>query len=196
MFTIGEAKIEDNIAQERFACDLQQCQGACCTLPGGRGAPLEDAETEELTRVFPVVKKYLSEKHLRIAEQYGVYEGYPGSYATTCVTEKDCVFVFYDNGVARCSIEKAYNKGEIRWRKPLSCHLFPIRISTFRGERLRYERIAECKPAVERGKKENVPLYEFLKTALIRRFGEEWYNSFAAECRRIDGIADGNNGHE
>jgi hypothetical protein len=185
MFTIGEAIIEDNIARERFACDLHKCKGACCTLPGYRGAPLEDAELEELERIFPIVRKYLSERHLQWAEQFGVFEGHPGSFATTCVDEKDCVFVFYEDGIAKCSIEKAYNNLEIRWRKPMSCHLFPIRISSFNGERLRYEKISECKPAVARGRTENIPLYEFLKNPLIRRFGEDWYNKFRLECQRL-----------
>jgi hypothetical protein len=192
MFKVGEAIIEDDIAHGRFACDLRKCKGACCTLPGYRGAPLEDAELEEITRIFPIVKKYLPERHLQWAEQTGIYEGHPGSFATTCVDEKDCVFVFHEDGIAKCSIEKAYNNLEIRWRKPMSCHLFPIRVSSYIGERLRYEKIAECKPAIARGKDEDIPLYDFLRNALIRRFGEDWYNRFRAECQRLDSTPEEN----
>ncbi|MFI5252774.1 MAG: DUF3109 family protein [Bacteroidota bacterium] len=189
MFIIGAATIEDTIAHERFACDLRSCEGACCTIPGCRGAPLEDSELDEIARVFPVVKKYLSDDHLRAAEKFGVFEGRPGSYATTCINGRDCIFVFYEDGVARCSIEKAYNSGEIRWRKPMSCHLFPIRISSYGEDRLRYEKISECKPALTRGRTEEIPLYDFLKGALVRRFGQKWYDEFRAECIRRESSA-------
>lgn len=187
MFIIGEAVIEESIAHERFACDLGQCKGACCTLPGGRGAPLEDSETEELERVFPHVKKYLSLKHRLVVEELGLFEGSPGTFATTCIEEKDCVFVFYEGGVAKCAIETAHDRGEVAWRKPLSCHLFPIRVSESRGERLRYSKITECNSAVKHGKREGIPLYEFLAAALIRKFGDKWYQDFLVECRRLDG---------
>ncbi len=181
MFIIGEATIEEPVAYERFSCDLEKCKGACCTLSGGRGAPLEDHEVLELKKAFPFAKKYLSEQHLRAIEVNGMSEGYPGNYATSCIDDKDCVFVYYEHGIARCSVEKAYLNGETAWRKPLSCHLFPVRIS---NGTVRYEKISECVPAVRRGKEENVPMYDFLKEPLVRRFGQQWYDTFRAECMR------------
>ncbi|MBI1802880.1 MAG: DUF3109 family protein [Ignavibacteriae bacterium] len=186
MFIIGEAVVEEEIARARFACDLQQCHGACCTLPGGRGAPLDDSELAEIEQAYPVVRKYLSQKHLQAAEQHGLFEGVPGSYATTCIDDRDCMFVYYEQDVARCSLEKAYLNGETAWRKPLSCHLFPIRISSGSVERVRYEKISECAAGRKAGQKHNVPLYEYLKEPLVRKFGEQWYERFREECRQHD----------
>ena len=129
MFIIGEATIEEDIGHERFSCDLNRCKGACCTLPGGRGAPLDDSEVEEIARAYPSAQKYLSPRHMQMIEQSGMIEGGPGNFATACIDDKECVFVFYEDGIARCSFEKAFLNGEISWRKPLSCHLFPVRIS-------------------------------------------------------------------
>lgn len=106
----------------------------------------------------------------------GFYEGEPGDYATTCVDDEDCVFVYHDNGIAKCAIERAYNEGKVSFRKPISCHLYPIRVRSFAGDILRYHEIAECKPAVAKGDSEKIGVIEFLKDALIRRYGEEWYN--------------------
>ena len=188
MFVIGEAIIEEEIAHERFACDLVQCKGACCTLPGGRGAPLEDAELKELETAFPIVQKYLSEKNLQRIARAGFFEGMPGNYATTCVDDRDCVFVYFEDGIARCSLEKAFVNGETEWRKPLSCHLFPIRVSKNSTQLLRYEKISECADAVTKGDADDVPIYEFLKDPLVRKFGEEWYHQFRSACKQRDNI--------
>lgn len=187
MFVIGEALIDEQIARERFACDVVKCKGACCTLSGGRGAPLDDDELVELERAFPVVKKHLSEHHLQTIARHGLYEGIPGNFTTTCVDDKACVFVYYEDGIARCSLEKCHLEGEIGWCKPISCHLFPIRISSGSVKTLRYEKIAECAPAVEHGRNEEIPMYDFLRNALIRKYGETWYEEFRKECRLHDG---------
>ena len=186
MFVIGKATVDERIAHQRFACDLIQCKGACCTLPGGRGAPLDDAEIKELETAFPIVQKYLPERNLQQIARTGLYEGYPGNYATSCVDNRDCVFVYYEEGIARCSIEKAHINGELQWRKPLSCHLFPIRISNNPLPELRYEKISECTPAIAKGNANDIPLYEFLKEPLIRKFGKEWYDTFHSACKERD----------
>src|ERR1041385_3466296 len=102
MFVVGEAVIDEAVAQARFACDLEQCRGACCTLPGGRGAPLIDEECG-------------------VIGLDGLFEGVSGQFSTTCVNDRDCVFVYYEGNVARCSLEKAWLNGESGWRKPVSC---------------------------------------------------------------------------
>ena len=186
MFLVGEARVDEQIASERFACDVERCKGACCTLSGGRGAPLDDDELIELERAFPVIKKHLSQRHLQIIQQYGLYEGTPGNMTTTCVENKACVFVFYDEGIARCSLERAFLNGERSWRKPMSCHLFPVRISRIFSETLRYEMIRECSPARVCGQEKQIPLYDFLEDALVRRFGKEWFERFRKECRHQD----------
>jgi hypothetical protein len=182
MFIIGEAIIEDRLGDEKFACDHGACRGACCTLEGGRGAPLDDREAEEIRASFPAVEHLLSLKSLQTIKQVGLIEGVPGDYATPCVESRECVYVYFDGGVARCSFERAYLAGETHWRKPLSCHLFPIRVRRFGQEFLHYEQIDECAAARRRGSAEDIPLSEFLKEPLIRRFGTAWYETFAAIC--------------
>ncbi len=187
MFVIGEVEIDEQLAHERFSCDVAECKGACCTLHGGRGAPLEDHEVGEIMSASAAALKYLSDSHRTYIEQHGMVEGAPGDRTTVCIDNRDCVFVCYEEGIARCSFEKAYLNGESDWRKPLSCHLFPIRNK--RGERhhLRYEMISECRPGVSRGRRERTPLYKFLEEPLTRAFGTEWYELFRAACDRHNG---------
>jgi hypothetical protein len=179
MLMIGEVLVEEEIASERFSCDLAKCKGACCTIPGGRGAPLADEEKELIERYFPAVRKHLSARNLRVIERKGLTDGFDGNYATTCVDDRDCVFVTWEGDVAKCSFEIAFHDGEIPWRKPLSCHLFPLRYSGGTPGMVRYEPIGACSPARERGRADAVPLHEFLKEAIIRRLGADWYARFA-----------------
>ena len=179
MSTPVTSAIDHEILTAKFACDLDRCKGACCTLPGGRGAPLDDAEVGEILRAFPVIQKYLPARALTVIERDGMVEGQPGSFHTTCIDDRDCVFVFSEGGVARCALEKGFLAGEIEFRKPISCHLFPLRVSPD-GRRIRYERIDECAPAVKRGGSENVSLVAFLQGPLERRFGDSWYAEFRA----------------
>lgn len=175
MFTVGGVHVESNIASANFACDLSACRGACCCVSGIRGAPLEDDETDEIEKAYPGVAKYLSEKHLEAIKRVGLYEGTPGEYTTTCVEDRECVFVTYDGPVAKCTFEKAFLKGEIDWRKPISCHLFPIRMKKSADDILWYDMTRDCVPAIERGIRERVPLTDFLRDALIRRYGDAWH---------------------
>ena len=183
MFTIGEAVVDDEVRQASFCCDLQRCKGACCCIEGGRGAPLEDDEVLEIEKAYPVVKQYLKPESIRTIEDSGLYEGSPGSFATTCIERRECVFVYFEDGIARCSFERAYNEGKIDWRKPISCHLFPIRIRKFGRDFVRYEQIDECGPGRELGTQQEVKLYDFLKEPLTRKYGPAWYNKFLQRCK-------------
>jgi Protein of unknown function (DUF3109) len=175
LFVIDDVAVDGSLVERKFACDLLKCKGACCSLPGGRGAPLLDSEIPEMNAALPEVLPLLSEEKRRAIEKSGFYEGPRGDYATTCIDDEDCVFVYRDNGIAKCAIERAFNDGKTGFRKPISCHLYPIRVNRFGGDVLRYHEIAECKPAVKKGESENVGTIEFLKTALTRLYGEEWY---------------------
>jgi hypothetical protein len=190
MFVIGEVAINEEVAHTQFACDVRECKGSCCTIRGGRGAPLDDAEVREIESAFAAARKYLSEYHRQFIAENGMVEGAPGNRATVCIQQRDCVFVFYEEGVARCALEKAYINGETAWRKPLSCHLFPIRVRHGGGRQLQYEVIPECRPAVASGKREHIPLYKFLEDPLTRAFGPAWYEEFLTECKRRDGVED------
>jgi hypothetical protein len=175
--------IDENIPNARFACDLERCKGACCTMPGQRGAPLLDEEVEEIEKAYPIVMKYLSFRHKDTIEERGLIQGRKGDHTTQVVDRQACVFAIFENGIAKCSFEKAYLNHEISWRKPLSCHLFPIRVAAGAPVRLRFEEIAECRPALERGAREQVLLAEFLRSALTRAYGEVWFEEFSADCQ-------------
>ena len=181
--------IDPKIPRSRFACDLSKCKGACCTMPGQRGAPLLDEEVEEIEKAYPVIKKYLSFRHKDTIEERGLIQGRKGDYTTQVVDRQACVFAYFDGDIAKCAFERAFIEGELTWRKPISCHLFPIRVGQGSPVSLRYEEITECKPAISKGEAENMPLPEFLKVSLSRAFGEAWYDEFVAYCRtQLEGL--------
>ena len=185
MFSVQDITIDSTVIDARFACDLSRCHGACCTMPGPKGAPLQEAETLEIEKAFPVIRKYLNEEHLRTIDERGLVDRSSGDITTTCFDNRACVFVTYENGIAKCAFEKAYWKNEITWRKPLSCHLFPIRVDKGFLDHLRYESIPECSPALTRGGSENIYLSDFLKDALTRLYGQAWYAEFAKACTSL-----------
>jgi hypothetical protein len=181
MFLIDGIALDEDIIEAHFSCDLEKCKGACCTFVGDFGAPVLDEEVGLIEDAMNKITPYLSERSLSIIKSNGFVEGYSGTYTTTCINRKDCVFVYYDEKIAKCAIEKAYFEGKIEFRKPVSCHLFPIRIRDFGGPYLCYENIPECNPAVKKGEIEKVKMYKFLKDALSRSLGEDWYNLLIKE---------------
>lgn len=187
MTVIDEIGVDESIPHTQFACDLQRCKGACCTMPGGLGAPLLESEIQEIEKAFPAIQKYLSEKHLTVLEETGFAEKVYDGFVTPCVDNRACAFVTYDGDVAKCSFEKAYLNGEIQWRKPISCHLFPIRVDRGRWISLRFESIAECEPALKRGSREQIGLVPFLKEPLTRAFGSQWYEELLKSTIRGNG---------
>jgi hypothetical protein len=175
MFIIGEFTVKDEVVETNFACDLHRCKGACCTIEGGRGAPLLDEEIERIGDAIPRALDYVDEIHRSYIMAHGFYEGERGDYTTRCIDDRACVFVFRENGIAKCSLERAFEEGKTSWKKPISCHLFPIRESGGRPGVLRTEYIPECTGGLARGNDEGVRLFEFLEEPLRRRFGDEWY---------------------
>lgn len=182
MMNIDNIEIEESIPRIKFACNASACRGACCTLPGGLGAPLLDAELAEIDAALPIVEPMLPAEHLEVIQKHGRYEGRSGSYTTMCINHCACVFVFYDDGIAKCAFERAYFENKLSWRKPISCQLFPIRVDNGWTQRLRYEQLAECNPAIDNGIDNNIYLNDFLKDALIRAYGERWYQQFKEVC--------------
>lgn len=180
MILIGEAVIEDDVVRSEFCCDLEVCKGACCCIEGGRGAPLEDDEILEAEKAFPAARGYLPVHHLERIEHTGLWQGSPGDYVTPCLGDRECVFVYYDGGIARCSFERAHLEGLTDWRKPLSCHLFPIRIRGWGKDHVRYDQIHECEGGRRRGSREQVLLVDFLKGPLIRTYGVDWYRQLVS----------------
>lgn len=184
MIIIGEALVEDDILTSHFSCDLHRCKGACCTLEGGRGAPLTDDEVDSIQRAYPFAAPYLSSGSLNAIRNNGLVEGTSGNFATSCVDGKECAFAFFEDGTARCSFERAYLEGKTAFRKPVSCHLFPIRVSQRGKENVRYEKIDECAGGRAKGSTEGMPLHQFMQEPLKRRFGASWYDRLAKYSAR------------
>jgi len=176
MFIIDEIEVDEKIASVRFLCDVEACKGACCTSPGGRGAPITEAEKDEITKAYPVIARLLSQEHRQAISLFGLYEGPAHSLATPCLNNAACVFVHYVGGIAKCAFETAYLADDITWRKPLSCHLFPIRIHPS-GKKIYYEFFEECHPALHLGASTGARLQHVLRDPLERAFGPEWTNA-------------------
>jgi hypothetical protein len=183
MFAVDDILISDAVLDAPFTCHLGRCLGGCC-VHGDRGAPLEPDERAELERALPVVARDLRPEALDAIERDGVWvEEKPGEYATTCVEGRECVFVVYEGKVAKCALQRAYHAGRLDFEKPISCHLFPIRVEQVGGaEVLNYEQIDLCTPAVARGKRQGVQLYDFLRAPLTRKYGPAWYDAFRDAC--------------
>lgn len=177
MIEIGRTILSRDIFEQRFVCDLLKCKGACC-VEGDSGAPLTPEEAEIIKNEYHHFKEYLPKEHQEEIQKqgYSVIDE-DNDLVTPLINKKQCAYSFYDNkGILKCGIEKAYNEGKISFRKPVSCHLFPIRITEYkRFDALNYEELDICKPGRDCGKSLKIPLYSFLKEPLIRKYGEEWY---------------------
>lgn len=185
MVQIDDTVISLDIFTEKFLCDLSACKGECC-IEGDAGAPLEQEEAEELERILPLIEHDLSPQAREVIARQGVcYTDEDGDLVTSIVNGKDCVFTCYDDkGCCYCAVEKAYREGKTSFYKPVSCHLYPIRVGDYGPYKaLNYHRWSVCKAARLLGQKENVPVYKFLREPLIRKFGEEWY-------RELENIAE------
>lgn len=181
MFQIGDAIVARDVVEEAFICDLNACRGCCC-VEGESGAPVLDKEVEILKELVPIVWDDLSpEAQAELDANGPVYEDWDGEMVTSIVNGKDCVFTYYDEkGFCKCAIEKAYREGKIDFYKPISCHLYPIRLQQYKDfVAVNYHKWSICKDAVKLGRKEGVKIYQFLKEPLIRAFGEEWYTELS-----------------
>jgi hypothetical protein len=178
MIVIDDTLISEDLLEKKFVCDLNACKGACC-VAGDSGAPLDRAELRVLEDIFDKVKPFMTPKGIRAVEKQGPYViDEDGDYTTTLVSEKaECAFVYFDETkTAKCAIEKAHAAGIIDWKKPLSCHLYPVRITKYRKyDAVNYHSWEVCKPACDCGTKLGVPVYRFLKEPLIRKYGADWY---------------------
>jgi len=177
MLQIEDTIVSLDLIEQCFICDLSACKGRCC-IEGESGAPVEPEEIAELERVLPLVWDDLSPAARRIIEDQGVvYLDEDGEFVTSIVDGEDCVFTCYDeNGYCKCAIEKAFHEGKTSFYKPISCHLYPVRIADYKNFRaVNYHRWSVCECARQLGENQGVPLYQFLKEPLIRKFGEDWY---------------------
>mgnify|MGYP000116568421 CR=1 FL=1 len=180
MIQIDDKLISEDIFSEEFVCNLSKCKGACC-VEGDIGAPLEKEETKILDDIFPKIKPYLRKEGIKSLEEQGnwVVDPHDGDFVTPMVEGKECAYVIFDEkGITKCGIEKAYEDGVVDWQKPISCHLYPIRVqkySTFSA--INYHEWPICNDACILGKELKVPVYKFLKTPITRKYGEEFYQT-------------------
>lgn len=192
MIIVDNVILSDDIMDEFFVCNLEACKGACC-VEGDLGAPLTEEELPVMDKITEEVKEYLSEKGLKEIEKQGPYiKDFEGDYSTTTINNRECAFAVYDeNNHLQCGIELAWKDGKTQFQKPVSCHLYPIRIDKYQEyDAVNYHRWDICSPACGLGKSLGVPLYQFLKDALIRKYGESWYNKLLDEIclREKEGI--------
>jgi Protein of unknown function (DUF3109) len=192
MIAIDNKLVSDHIIEEQFVCDLSKCKGGCCE-DGDAGAPLEDWELDEIIQHFEVIKPYLTPAGLAAIEKQGkyAYDAHFG-WVTPTIKGEMCAYGFRDNkGILKCGIEQAYYDGKLEWKKPISCHLYPIRIQKSKLdpdlEYVNYEpREDLCKAACNLGKKLKVPVYIFLKESIIRKYGQEFYDTLAATAEHMN----------
>lgn len=182
MIAIDNVLVSDQVIEAQFVCDLMKCKGGCCE-DGDAGAPLEKHELEIINEIFEIVKPYLTKEGLRWIEKHGryVYDREFG-WVTPTIEGRMCVYGFRDeNGIIKCGIEQAYRDGKIEFKKPISCHLYPITLKE--GKKGEYDRVnyeprdTLCKPACAFGKKLKVPVYEFLKEPIVRKYGEAFFQA-------------------
>lgn len=174
---IGRTILSRDIFEKHFLCDILKCKGACC-IEGESGAPLSEEEATLIEREYPAYEEYLPENHIREIRKQGhsVIDS-DGDLVTPTVNGRQCVYSWYnEKGIMLCAIEKAYFEGKTTFRKPISCHLFPIRITEYKDfDAVNYQQLKICKPGRECGRSQQLPLYKFLKEPLIKKYGEEWY---------------------
>lgn len=177
MIVLQNTVISDDVRDQFFVCNLEKCKGACC-VEGDLGAPLEEDELAILKDGYEQIKPYMSATGLQAVEEQGLYiKDWEGDYSTPTIGNRECAYAIYDeDNKLKCAIEQAYNDGKINWKKPISCHLYPIRITKYDGfEALNYDRWSICSAACSFGQDLGVRVYQFLKEPLIRKYGGGWY---------------------
>jgi len=190
MIAIDNVLVSDQLVSEQFVCDLTKCKGGCC-VDGDAGAPLDKKELKEIDKVYDAVLPYLPEKSVDELNRQGRYVYHPEfGWVTPTIESKICVYGITDKqGIVKCGIEQAYLDGKIKWKKPISCHLFPVIVTKSKDgitEYANYEpREDNCKAACSLGKKLKVPVYKFLKEPLIRKFGNKFYEALEATATHL-----------
>jgi hypothetical protein len=187
MVSIENTLISEDLISEDFVCNISKCKGECC-VSGEAGAPLEKDEVTFLEQNYSKIKPFLNPKGISAIESQGVFvKGYDGDFETPLVKGAECAYtVFSEEGVASCGIEKAHNKGAIDFQKPISCHLYPVRVQHYDEMiAVNYHSWSICSDACSFGKSLKIPVYKFVKIALIRKFGQEWYDALEQYVKKL-----------
>ncbi|MDY0199911.1 MAG: DUF3109 family protein [Bacteroidales bacterium] len=177
MIQIDDKLISFDVFEKHFCCDLPKCMGICC-VHGQSGAPLETNEINILENELPQIKPYMKPEGLKVIDEQGVaVMDFDGDMVTPLINNEECAFSFEEDGITYCAVEKAWREGKVKFRKPISCHLYPIRAKVYPTfTALNYDQWPICQPAKELGAKWAIPVFRFAKEALIRAYGEEFYN--------------------
>ncbi len=173
---IEDVLVSKEILKTKFTCNLEVCKGACCTMKSKYGAPLLKSEIGIIEKYLPIIKNYLSSKSVKTIQKEGFWEEKEKELMIKSIKDRDCVFVYYEGDIAKCAIERAYNDGKIDFIKPISCHLFPIRVTDFGGDVLKYEKYEDCNPALEKGEKTNLSILDFCEKPIKRAYNKEFFN--------------------
>lgn len=184
MLAIQNTLVSLDLLERYFVCDLNACKGICC-VKGDAGAPLTEEEIDLLENIIDDILPYLDDEGRGMIAKKGVFEiDVDGDKGTSLLENGRCAYALVDDkGMVSCGIEKAYNDGAVSFKKPISCHLYPVRVTEYENyDAVNYNKWSICKPACDCGAKLNVPLYRFLKEALIRKYGNDWYE----ELQMID----------
>ncbi len=187
MIEIDDKIVSMDLLTEHFLCDITKCKGICC-VEGNAGAPLDMEEVDLLEQEWANYKPYMTKAGIKAVEQQGfLVIDSDGDYTTTLVNDSECAYSYSKDGVTLCAIEKAWAEGKTSFRKPISCHLYPIRVLKFKsgGAGLNYHRWSVCRSACENGCKLQVPVYKSLRDAIIRAFGEEFYNAMDSAAEML-----------
>ena len=177
MFQLNKTIVSEEILEKEFVCNLSACLGACC-VDGDAGAPLDEEETKILAEIYPKIKSYLRPEGIKAIEEQGTHiVSEFGELETPLIEGKDCAYVIFDGKSALCGIEQAYNEGIVTWKKPVSCHLYPIRVKEYSDfSAVNYHKWHICSDACALGAELGVPVYQFVKEALVRKFGQQWFD--------------------
>ena len=187
MIEIDDKIVSADLLRECFACDLAACKGACC-VEGNAGAPLEAEEVDLLEREYPAYKPYMTPEGIEAVERQGfMVIDEDGDYTTPLVGDAECAYFRRENGITFCAIEKAWEEGKTPFRKPISCHLYPIRLVRFSNGTtgLNYHRWSVCEPARRCGKQLGLPVYRALREPIVRAFGEAFYEALEAAAHYL-----------
>ncbi len=177
MIVIDNCIVSEDLLDKKFVCNLDKCKGACC-VEGESGAPLNQEETEVIEKVYDKIKPYMVDDGIATVEKFGKWViDSDGDFVTPLVGGRGrCAYVFFEKGVAKCAFEKAHSEGKINFQKPISCHLYPVRITEHKEyDAVNYSKWEICSPACSNGSSLGISVFEFVKTGLIRKYGVDWY---------------------
>ena len=186
MIQIGEIIVSRDLFDKHFICHLEKCEGNCCVF-GDAGAPLEEDEALVLAEEWEAIRPYMRPEGVRAVSEQGAWLiDSDGDKVTPLVGREECAFAVFDDKIARCAIEQAFEEGAIPFRKPISCHLYPIRVSKLKqGIALNYHRWSVCEPARILGEKEGLPVFRFLQDPIIRVYGQSFYDELEGVYREL-----------